>query len=426
MSNLECRFEIVSGMTGKNCRLAVLRGFWRVPAVIKFACLIALASPLQAELLAVFQTNQGAVEVALQYDKAPQAVANFITMVEATRSRIHPVSGAVIRSPLYVGEKFFRVINGTTGNPNFKIAQTGSGTGTNNGGPGFFFRDEFHPDLIHVPYVLSMANSGPTSNGSQIFFTGNAPIPGLNNVHTIFGLVTDPASRTVIDAILAAGNDGTSITGLTFSRTDPAAIAFNEHAQNLPVCTGVAGRLAVIFGVKSQYFLDAPQPAGSVMQGFRSPDLQTWVKLGEVYQGTGASGPTSITFDSATLPRAFYQIPLVTYPDALAPASLANRTLVMGLPGSETMTYQFNALGTGGTATYSADPGNPTPINSVSYTRSPYKATWVIYTSAFVPFRFQGALKSEDPAYIYGTNTSETFNGLFWTALGSGTLSLTK
>jgi peptidyl-prolyl cis-trans isomerase A (cyclophilin A) len=384
--------------------------------------LIALAGSLHAELLAVFHTSLGNVEVALQYDKAPQAVANFITLAEATRTRIDPFTGAVIRSPLYVGEKFFRVLN----DPGFKIAQTGSGTGTNSGGPGYTFRDEFDPSLTHVPYVLSMANSGTHSNGSQIFFTGNTSIPSLNNVHTVFGLITDPASRTVIDAILAAGNDGSAITGLTFSRTDAAAIAFNEQAQKLPVCAGVAGHLAVTLGVKTQYLLDSPMPAGSVLQVFRSPDLQTWPKLGEIYQGTGASGSSGITFDNATLPRAFYQLPLVTYPDALAPASLANRTLVMGLFGNQTMTYQFNSLGTGGTATYSAEPANPTPITSVSYSRSPYKATWVIYTAAYIPFRYQGLLKSEDPSLIFGTNTSETSNGLFWSALSSGTLGLTK
>ncbi len=394
-------------------------GFARVRFLV---VLITLFSPLQAELLAHFQTSQGNVEVALQYNKAPQAVANFITLAEATRTRINPVTGAVIRSPLYIGEKFFRVINDS----GFKIAQTGSGTGTNSGGPGFTFRDEFDPTLTHVPYVLSMANSGPNSNGSQIFFTGNVSIPSLNNVHTIFGLVTDLASRTVIDAILAAGTDGSTITGLTFSRTDAAAAAFNEQAQKLPVCAGVAGHLAVTAGVSTQYLLDSPMPAGSVLQVFRSPDLQTWPKLGEIYQGTGASGSSGITFDNATLPRAFYQIPLVTYPDALAPASLANRTLVMGMFGSQTMTFQFNAIGTGGTATYSQNSANPTAITSVSYTRSPYKATWVIYTAAYNPFRFQGLLKSEDPSLVLGSNTSEQLGTLGWSALSSGTLSLTK
>ena len=423
LSILEWPSEIIAGFLIRKS--AGLRSGWRCVGFLRVrfvVTLVALISPLQAELLAHFQTSLGNVVVELQHQKAPQAVANFITMADATRTRIHPLTGAVIRSPLYIGEKFFRVVN----DANFKIAQTGSGTGTNSGGPGFTFRDEFDPTLTHVPYVLSMANSGPNTNGSQIFFTGNSSVASLDNVHTIFGLITDSTSRTVIDAIIAAGSGGSTLTGLTFSRTDAAAIGFDEHAQRLPICAGVAGHLDVTAGVKTQYVLDSPLPAGSIIQAFRSSNLQSWAKLGEIYQGTGLAGFSSVTFDSATLPRAFYQVPLVTYPDALSPASLANRTMVMGLPFSETMTYQFNALGTGGTATYSADPSNPTTITSVSYTRSPYMATWVIATVGYVPFRYQGMLKSENLTFILGTNTSETWNGFVWNSFGSGTLSLTK
>ena len=140
------------------------------PAVKSFILLIAAACPLHAALLAHFQTTQGAVTAELQYTKAPQAVANFITLSQGTRKRLNVATGVVTNAPFYIGEKFFRVINDST----FKIAQTGSGNGTNaGGGPGYTFRDEFDPTLTHVPYVLSMANSGPNSNGSQIFFTGN-------------------------------------------------------------------------------------------------------------------------------------------------------------------------------------------------------------------------------------------------------------
>ena len=359
MSNLECRFEIVSGMTGKNCRLAVLRGFWRVPAVIKFACLIALASPLQAELLAVFQTNQGAVEVALQYDKAPQAVANFITMVEATRSRIHPVSGAVIRSPIYIGEKFFRVLN----DPGFKIAQTGSGTGTNGGGPGFSFKDEFDPTLTHVPYVLSMANSGPNTNGSQIFFTGNVSIPGLNRVHTIFGLITDSASRTVIDAILAAGNDGTTINAVSISRTDPLAQAFNEHAQNLPVVTQAKGELRVTPNTSAVWTPNEVQATGSIFRAFRSATLvaNSWAELTAAKRQSGIviDGFVSIigpvVLDDASAAKAFYNLTWVTHPGSVTPTRLNNRTVEMKF-GMQTLTYGFDSSGGSGVGIFKANP----------------------------------------------------------------------
>lgn len=395
--------------------------FGEFPAVRFVALLIALTGPLHAELLAHVQTTQGSVNVVLQYDKAPQAVANFITLAQGTRSHVNPVTGAITNTPYYIGEKFFRVLD----QPGFKIAQTGSGTGTNSGGPGYTFRDEFTPTLTHVPYVLSMANSGPHTNGSQIFFTGNATIPSLDNVHTIFGLITEPASRSVIDAIHAAGDNGTTITGITFSRTDAAATAFNEHAQKLAICSGIAGNLAVTIGVKTEYNLKAPLPAGTAFQAYRSPDLQSWTKLGEIYQGLDESGFSNITLDGALLKSAFYQISLATYQDALTPASLANRTLVIGLFGTQTITFQFDATGTGGSAIYSGNP-TPTPITGVDYSPSPYKATWIIETVAYNPFRIEGILNTANSSHTLGTNKSEQWNGTSWNALSSGSLSLTR
>lgn len=368
------------------------------------------------------ETSLGNIVIDLQYAKAPQTVANFVTLAQGTRKRVDPISGAVTDAPLYIGEKFFRVLD----EPAFKIAQTGSGTGTNSGGPGYTFRDEFDPTLTHVPYVLSMANSGQDTNGSQIFFTGNVSIPSLNNVHTVFGLVTDPSSRAVIDAIHSAGNNGTTIIGISFARTDAAAEAFDEHGQRLPICSGIAGKLTVTPGVSAKYVFDQAQTPGSVLLGFRSPNLQSWTKLGELYQGTGSSTGDSIILDSATLPKAFYQLPLVVYQDALAPASMANRTLAIGWFGNQSITFAFDATGTGGAAQLSDDPLQPINITNLTYTKSPYRATWIIETDYFPPLRFQGVLKSEDPTYVFGTNTSHQWNGLFWSAISSGAMAFTK
>ncbi|MES2924740.1 MAG: peptidylprolyl isomerase [Verrucomicrobiota bacterium] len=317
--------------------------------------LFALACPLHAALLATVETTQGPVVIELQYDKAPQAVANFITLAEATRSRIHPVTGAGIRSPLYIGEKFFRVVN----DPNFKIIQTGSGTGTNSGGPGFSFKDEFDPTLTHVPYVLSMANSGPNTNGSQIFFTGSVSTPNLNNVHTVFGLITDPASRSVIDAILAAGSNTSTITGLTFSRTDAAAIAFNEHAQNLPVVAQAKGNLVVTPNVSATWNLNEYQDTGDIFRAFRSNTLaaNSWTELTSAKRQSGivADGFVAIigpvTLDAASAPAAFYNLTWVTHPGSVTPTRLTSRTVEMKF-GVQTLTYVFDSSGGSGTGTF--------------------------------------------------------------------------
>ena len=384
--------------------------------------LLTLACPLQAGLLATFQTTQGNVVVALQYDKVPKTVANFITLAKGSRPWVNPITGAVTNAPFYNGIKIHRTANDSS----YKFAQGGSPKGDGTDGPGYTFKDEFDPSLTFVPYVLSMANSGPNTNGSQFFLTGSLAQTSYNNNYAIFGIVTAPASRAVVDAMIAAGPNGTTINGITFARTDAAAIAFDELAQNLPVCSAAAGRLNVTRGVSANYLLASPQPAGSALLEFRSPDLQAWSKLNEIYQGTGITGSNTFTLDTASLPRAFYQISLVTYPDALAPAALTNRTLVMGLFTTQTVTFHFDATGSAGTATYSENPTAPTAITSVSYTPSAYNATWIITTTAYAPFRIQGGLNTQNASFILGTNKSYQWNGFTWNTLSTGSLGLTK
>ena len=312
--------------------------------------LLTLASSTRADLIAHVETDKGTIDVVMQYDKAPQAVANFITLSQATRTSIDPDTGAVRSFPYYVGEKFFRVLD----SPSFKIAQTGSGTGTNSGGPGFTFKDEFDPTLTHIPYVLSMANSGPNTNGSQIFFTGSVPVSHLDKVHTIFGLIPDAASRAVIDALLASGDNNSSITAVSFDRTDPAAEAFDEFAQDLPTVITPPGQLVVVPGESSQFNLDPPATTGDIVTASRSTDLFTWQN--EVTKHVGiSSGPdvtpalTSIELDDASTPSAFYNLALAQHSDSVAPSGLSNRTLVLDNPiNNHIHTYVFDSEGTGG------------------------------------------------------------------------------
>jgi peptidyl-prolyl cis-trans isomerase A (cyclophilin A) len=133
---------------------------------------------------AILETSQGSIVCRLFEKEAPQTVANFIGLAEGTKEFTDPRSGAKAKRPFFDGLTFHRVI------PDFMI-QGGCPLGTGTGGPGYRFADEFHPTLRHsAPGKLSMANSGPGTNGSQFFVTV-AATPWLDNRHTIFGEVVE-------------------------------------------------------------------------------------------------------------------------------------------------------------------------------------------------------------------------------------------
>lgn len=126
------------------------------------------------EIYAAFDTTEGNFKIKLFADEAPKTVENFVALADGTKTG----------TPFYNGTIFHRVI------PDFMI-QGGDPEGTGRGGPGYKFADEFHPSLKHSkPGVLSMANAGPNTNGSQFFITV-AATPWLDNRHSVFGEVTE-------------------------------------------------------------------------------------------------------------------------------------------------------------------------------------------------------------------------------------------
>jgi peptidyl-prolyl cis-trans isomerase A (cyclophilin A) len=150
-----------------------------------------------AEQQAIFHTNRGDITVDLFPNHAPKTVANFTGLAKGEKEYSTPNGRS---GPFYDGLTFHRIID------NFMI-QGGCPLGTGTGGPGYQFEDEFHPELsFDRKYLLAMANAGPGTNGSQFFIT-TAETPWLNRKHTIFGEVTDPASRAVVDAIGTTATD---------------------------------------------------------------------------------------------------------------------------------------------------------------------------------------------------------------------------
>jgi peptidyl-prolyl cis-trans isomerase B (cyclophilin B) len=143
----------------------------------------------QSALTATIHTDKGDIRLTLFPDQAPLTVLNFVNLA---------------KRGFYDGRTFHRVI------PDFMI-QGGCPIGNGTGGPGYRFKDEFSPDLKHdKPGILSMANAGPHTNGSQFFIT-HVPTPWLDNKHAVFGAVVNDEDQKVVNSI-AVGDKVASIT----------------------------------------------------------------------------------------------------------------------------------------------------------------------------------------------------------------------
>lgn len=160
-------------------------------------------------MFATFYTSKGTIVCRLEFEKCPMTVTNFVGLAEGTIKNSARDSG----KPYYDGLIFHRVI------PDFMI-QSGDPEGNGRGGPGYRFPDEFDPTLRHDgPGVLSMANAGPATNGSQFFITHKAT-PWLDDKHTVFGRVVE--GQDVVNAI--AVND--ALDSVRIERKGSAAEAF--------------------------------------------------------------------------------------------------------------------------------------------------------------------------------------------------------
>jgi len=165
---------------------------------------------MQDGLYAKFNTSKGEILVNLEFEKTPGTVGNFVALAEGNLENSAKPQG----TKYYDGLNFHRVI------PDFMI-QGGCPQGTGTGNPGYQFDDEIHPDLKHDgPGVLSMANAGPGTNGSQFFIT-HVETAWLDGKHTVFGKVVE--GQDVVDSIA----QGDKIDSLDIVRVGAAAEAFN-------------------------------------------------------------------------------------------------------------------------------------------------------------------------------------------------------
>lgn len=161
-------------------------------------------------LYAIVKTSKGNITLNLEFEKTPATVGNFVALCEGEMKN----SSKDLGVPYYNNMKFHRVIN------DFMI-QGGCPSGTGTGNPGYKFDDEFHPELKHDKAgILSMANAGPATNGSQFFIT-HVPTAWLDNKHTVFGSVLD--GMDIVNTI----EQGDEIIDIKISRVGDEANSFN-------------------------------------------------------------------------------------------------------------------------------------------------------------------------------------------------------
>jgi peptidyl-prolyl cis-trans isomerase A (cyclophilin A) len=155
------------------------------------------------QLYARFHTTQGPIVILLEEKRAPKTVSNFVGLALGTMTWTDPKSGEKMEGkPMYDGVRFHRVIPGfmvQCGDPLSRHADAQSKGRWGTGGPGYRFGDEIHPELCHDRGgMLSMANAGPGTNGSQFFIT-EGPTPHLDGKHAVFGHVV--AGQDVVKKI---------------------------------------------------------------------------------------------------------------------------------------------------------------------------------------------------------------------------------
>lgn len=217
---------------------------------------------MQEGIYAKFNTTKGEVLVKLAHDKTPGTVGNFVALAEGNMENTAKPQG----KPYYDGLKFHRVI------ADFMI-QGGCPQGTGTGDPGYKFDDEFHSELTHEgPGILSMANAGPGTNGSQFFIT-HVATPWLDNKHTVFGYVEE--GMDIVNSIA----QGDAIENLEIVRVGAEAEAWNAIEA-----------FRVFEGAREKRITDAKAEAEAEMEklaaGFDTTESGLRYKM--IQQGSGA------------------------------------------------------------------------------------------------------------------------------------------
>jgi peptidylprolyl isomerase len=216
-------FSILSKL-GKFVNIITMKNIKILSLIIGVILIVSAVETVDAQslgdgLFARITTNRGDIVVRLDYERTPLTVCNFVALAEGKMN-------AHRGKKYYDGLTFHRVISKTNGDGQDFMIQGGCPLGTGTGGPGYRFPDEIDPVLKHdKPGILSMANAGPGTNGSQFFIT-LVPTPHLDGKHTVFGQVVQGQN------IVNATRQGDRIVSVTIIRNGTAANAFKADQEN--------------------------------------------------------------------------------------------------------------------------------------------------------------------------------------------------
>ena len=307
-------------------------------------------------------TSLGTFRVRLDYDKAPRTCANFIGLANGQRAWLDTNTGQVRSGePYYNGLKFHRLDHDF-------VIQGGDPRGNGSGGPGYVVQDEFHPALRHSgKYMLSMANSGTNTNGSQFFITLVAT-PNLDDKHSVFGEVIDdathPNGRAIIDGFTNMANFPTTaespdqpivMDSVVISGPGLAAFDISDPALGLPVISEVKNQIAYD-PTASEYKMTWDRKSKTEYMASFTTNLSSWVFLSSRYHlSMDSEFDWEYTVTGVTMNRFFSRIAEVDYglvPDAPEDLSGDGNQVTVSMGDGESVTLAFDGAG-GGTWSHS-------------------------------------------------------------------------
>jgi peptidyl-prolyl cis-trans isomerase A (cyclophilin A) len=306
------------------------------------------AGTLETGIYAAFSTSLGGFTCRLEHVKAPRTTANFVALAEGSNAWINLKTGEDVRAPFFTGGVFHRVVAG------FVIQGGGQAVGSSFIGPGYSFRDEFHPELLHnTNGVLAMANSGPNTQGSQFYITLATNYSSGDGKYSIFGRVID--GMNVVQAIgqVPVTNNSRPVADVVISnvaivRVGAEALQFDSSAHALPQVGGTRVGIEHSSGCVVTF----PRPANSAYHFFRSSNLVTWAR-GELRFDTNAApaATVDVTAISTGAPVQYFNLAQVTYPGPVyTPISVTGMSFHMFFTASTT---RFDhVLGGNGTGTW--------------------------------------------------------------------------